>query len=954
MKIRLLGPVEVRSRNAVDSGAPRQRAVLAALAVDAGRLVPTGTLIDRTWGEEPPRQAREALYPYVARLRRLITDAAGADGTEAALLRRSGGYLLDIDPDLVDALLVEKLAAGKGDDPVRDLRHAMELWRGEPLAGLGGAWVERTRSGWLRRRAETAVAWAEAELREGEPERVVSPLTELVGEHPLMEGLAAALMRALHAAGRGAEALTLFASTRELLAEELGADPGRDLTEAHREVLQGGVEAVVAAGGRVRLPPDVPDFVGRSRQTAQLEAMPGPLTVVTGQAGVGKTSLVVHAAHRLAERFPDGRVFLDLGGIGGRPVSGAEALAQVVRLLGLDDRDGAGAAELYRAHLANRRILVVLDNAVTESQIRPLLPWDGGSVVLVTSRTPLAGLTAERMWLPEFDERESLDLLARTAGPDRVTAEPEAALTIATMCGRLPLGIRIAGARLGVRRHWLLADLAERLADHQRRLDELAVGDLTVRASIALSHRALEPHEQEIFRLLGQLHGTTFPAWAPATLADAAEPDMAGTLERLVDWHLLEVVDRDHANRQRYRMHDLVSLYARELPGGAGAEDERRAARSAALDVWVTVFDRMEKRLVSGDPAGPRHPSRRKYPLGWVPALRSAMSGQVTDAVGTVLETGWSLTGIVVPLSFELWSQWDDWEATLASARHSSRRAGDRLVASRLDEDGVPESLTVEPGVSDPWAGMVANVERVVQSFRRLGDLDWHAMSLLTLGNVNRAHGQFASAARTLDRCVALFNEVGNPDWRVAALLSRASQHVIEGELTEAVRLYRGCLATFADRGDPLWQAYTRRALGYAFQQHGRFAEAVEQLEPAVPVLREHGDRVWEGHTLLSLGLAELGRGRRRKAAGHLDASLELFRAYGDRRSEALALRARARTRTGLESERTLREALAIFLALEDPGGAALVLRGLAALSSSRGQARAAERYRRLARSAKV
>ncbi len=558
MRIRLLGPVEIGSADRVDPGAPRQRTVLAALAVDAGRLVPTGTVIERIWGDDPPRQAREALYPYIARLRRLITEAAAADGTEAALVRRSGGYLLDLDPDLVDVLLLERLAAGGSDD----LRRAMELWRGEPLAGLGGAWVERMRSEWQRRRAETAIAWAEAELRAGEPARVVAPLTGLLGEFPLMEGLAAALVRALHATGRGAEALTVFASTRALLAEELGADPGRELAEAHRAALQPGA---VPAGGPVLLPPDVPEFVGRARQLGRLEALPGSPLVVTGPAGAGKTALAVHAAHRLAARFPDGRVFVDLGGTTDRALSGAEALAHVVRHLGLEGR--GEPAELYRAHLANRRILVVLDDAMTECQVRPLLPWDTGSAVVVTSRTPLAGLTAERVWLPEFDERESLELLAHTAGPGRVAAEPAAARTIAALCGRLPLGIRIAGARLGARRHWMLADLAERLRDERRRLDELAVGDLTVRASIAPSYHALEPRERATFRLLSRLHGTTFPARVPAALADAAEPDMAGSLERLVDWHLLDVAGRDDANRQRYRMPDLVSLYARELPG---------------------------------------------------------------------------------------------------------------------------------------------------------------------------------------------------------------------------------------------------------------------------------------------------------------------------------------------------------------------------------------------------
>lgn len=704
--------------------------------------------------------------------------------------------------------------------------------------------------------------------------------------------------------------------------------------------------------GRVLLPPDVADFTGRERHLARLSALLENRVpvVVTGQAGVGKTSLALHAAHRLATRFPDGCYFVDLGGIGDRPVSGPEALTQFVRLLGRDDQADAGR---YLAHLAGRRVLLVLDNAVTESQVRPLLPWDGGSAVIVTSRTPLAGLVGERIWLAEFDERESLDLLARTVGRDRVAAEPEAARTIIAMCGRLPLGLRIAGARLGGKRHWLLADLAERLSDQQRRLDELTVGDLTVRAGIALSYRALEEREQEIFRLLGQLHGPSFPAWAPATLAGVAEPVMADILERLVDWHLLEVVGRDHANRQRYRMHDLVALYARELSGEAGSDAERRAARSEALDAWMTIFDTMEKRLVRGNSVLPRYPSERTFPLGWVPALRSAVSGEVTENASTVLETGWSLTGIIVPLSFEMWSQWDDWTSTRESGRYAARQGGDRLVVSPVhDATGVPESLAVKPGVREPWSGTIRTLERVVQAFGRLGDLDWHAMALMSLGNVCRAHDRFDRAADILDRCVALFREVGNPDWQVAALLSRAGLHVVEGDLEGAVRLYQDCLKIFTDRGDPLWKAYTHRALGYAYQQHGRFAEAIGHLERAVPVLRAHGDQVWEAHALLSLGLAEIGCGRPHRAAAHLDESLQLFERYGDPRGAGLALRARARTVQGREAEEWLRASLAKFLEQKNPTGTALALRDLSALLRVRGEVSEAERYLSLARSA--
>ncbi|WP_229068537.1 BTAD domain-containing putative transcriptional regulator [Actinoplanes sp. DH11] len=965
MRFQLLGPVEAWDEEGpVRLGGAKQRTVLAALLLNANRVVSSSTVTALTWGESPPASVKGQLQIYVSRLRKLLS------GHEIA--RRTPGYRITVGPDDLDLHQFDRetaqaradLAADRPEAAAERLRSAVALWRGTALAGTTEALVEREEPALTERRLTALEDLFEAELRLGRHQQIVGELRRAAEDEPFREKFQAQLMLALHQGGRVQEALQVYTAARERLATELGIDPGRPLRELHLRVLQGDVapiavrETVEVAGSHpqppVRLPPVLTYFTGREQHLKSLASTAGDraLTVITGQAGVGKTALAVHAGHLLAEEFPDGRVLVDLSGLGGRPVSGQEALTHVVRLLGLDDRTGVGSAELYRSHLAGRRLLIVLDNVVSENQVWPLLPWDAGSAVIVTSRTPLAGLVAERIWLPEFDDQESVDLLANTAGRDRVTAEPEAARRIIALCGRLPLAIRIAGARLRARRHWMLADLADRLSDQQRRLDELEAGDVTFRACIALSYQSLGPREQDTFRLLGQLHGTSFPAWVPATLAGAAEPDMAGLLERLADWHLLDVVGRDHANRQRYRMHDLISLFARELPGGAGADDERRTARGEVLDDWMAIFDRMEKKLVSGDPAAPRHPSQRKYPLGWVPALRSALSGEVTDAVGTVLETGWSLAGILVPLSYELWSQWDDWTSTAASARHAAHRVGDRLVASALGDDGMPESLTVEPGVPAPWGAMVLSLDRVAQTFRRLGDLDWHAMALLSLGNVYRADGRFAEAAATLDQCVALFNEVGNPDWQAAALLSRGSLHVTQGNLDEALRLYRICVQIFRDRGDLLWEAYTYRAKGYACQQHGRFAEAVVHLERAVPVLREHGDRVWEGHALLSLGLAELGQGNKERAARHLDVCLERFTSYGDGRSEALALRARGRSAPQPEAERYLRASLAKFIDLADPVGTALALRDLGELMLARGEPTEAEHYLDLARTA--
>ncbi|HXM56529.1 MAG TPA: tetratricopeptide repeat protein [Candidatus Dormibacteraeota bacterium] len=654
-----------------------------------------------------------------------------------------------------------------------------------------------------------------------------------------------------------------------------------------------------------QLPPDVPDFTGRAEEIAELEgalsAGPGAGTsvvVVSGKAGVGKTALAVHVAHRVRGRFPDGQLFVNLGGAGGRRVAAGEALARALLALGVHtpelpaDLDERSA--LYRARLADRRLLVLIDNAGDEAQVRPLLPGAGGSAALVTSRDVLAGLEASRrLPLCELGPEQSVELLIRVAGAGRVAVGVGDARAIVAFCGQLPLAVRIAGARLATKAHLEPDRLTERLADEHRRLDELQAGDLAVRTSFNSSYEALDPDVRRIFGVLGLLDAPDFPAWAPAALLDLPAPEAQDLLERLVDANLLDVAGRDAAGRTRYRLHDLLAVFARERLDEEGAITRHRVGMGLALDAWLGVVDWVEARL----PAG------------------------VAPAVGGDGALSWTAVCTLMAFSFELRAHWDDWVATAEAAAAAARRVGDRL------EPGSDGGLVVAAGGPSHWAGVSVRLETCTTVFGELGERRWQAGALLALGNVRRAEGRVEEAADTLARGRALFSDLGAPGWEAACLLSLGSVLAARGCIDEAEARYADCLAIFRQRGDATWEAYALRGLGYARQQHGRHEAAAASLERCLPAFRQLGDRLWEAHTALTLSAAERGRGRFRSAAAHARAAETLLRALGDPRGEAMALRARGAAALGLgqlDEALTLYErALGAFRALGDPIGTA-------------------------------
>ncbi|MEV5751828.1 BTAD domain-containing putative transcriptional regulator [Actinoallomurus sp. NPDC052308] len=527
MEIRILGPFELLDgERRVPIDAPKQRAVLTALVLRANRVVPSEELAELVWGDDPPSSARLTLQGYVLRIRRAL--AAVPDLT---IHTEPAGYLLRVDPDRIDAhrfarLIEDAARAATGGDTAAEadlLREALALWRGEPLTDVGSDTLRREEAGRLTEmRASAIERRVDADLRLGRHLELIGELTALVAAHPFREEFRAQLMLALYRAGRRADALEAYRDARAVLTRELGVEPGPRLRRLEQAVLT--ADPALDPAPREEhspcvLPPDVPHFVGRQTELARLLASPrtdaGPaVCAVAGMAGVGKTSLVVHAAHRLAERYPDGRIHVDLGGTTGHPMDPAVALDRFLRLLGVwggrirggvDDR-----AALLRDRLAGRRVLLVLDNAADEAQDR--------------------------------------------------------ARTLVAQCGHLPLAVRIAAARLAGRPEWTLDRLAGQLADEHRRLDRLAAGDLEVRSSIALSQDALPDEHRRPFHLIGLLDLPEITPWMVAALLDRPVAEAEDVTDALVDARLLEPGRADARDGAHYRCHDLVTNPRRQAP----------------------------------------------------------------------------------------------------------------------------------------------------------------------------------------------------------------------------------------------------------------------------------------------------------------------------------------------------------------------------------------------------
>jgi DNA-binding SARP family transcriptional activator/tetratricopeptide (TPR) repeat protein len=899
VEFRVLGPVELHANGGpVEVGTPRQRAVLAALVVDAGRPVPLDTLIDRVWGQAPPDGVRRALYVYIARLRGLIR-AAGSSGADAPrLVRRSGGYLLDVDPGLVDLHRFRTLVDQARDPDCADsqraamLRRALDLWRGVPLSGVTGDWVQRVRAGWQQQRLEAVTSWSQVELRLGNPGAVIDLLVDVTTEHPLVEPLAAALMRALYASGRSAEALDRYATIRQRLAEELGVDASPDLQRLHQAILRGEPDPWPGATPRIvpsprepaqvapapppatvpaQLPLDVYGFTGRSGELGQLDAILAAardqptamaISVLSGMAGVGKTALAVHWAHQVAHRFPDGQLYLNLRGFD--PDASATGTAEAVR--GFLDAFGVppqrvpvtveAQVALYRSLLAGRRVLVILDNARDADQVRPLLPGAQGCFVVVTSRDQLSGLVAAQgahplsLGLPPA--AEARNLIARRIGSSRTAAEERAVDEIIVHCGQLPLALAIVAARAASDPTLPLAGLAKELMA-ARGLDAFDSADAAtdVRTVFSWSYRRLSPAAARLFRLLGLHPGPDVSAAATASLLGAPVEQVRPYLSELARANLVTEQLGD-----RFSSHDLLRAYALELTHEYESEVERRAARYRLLDHYLHSARAATSRiyplpgraeLIPAQPGvTPEYPDDRERAVAWVMAERPVLVAAIDQSAGG--------------LGFESYS----WR--LATA-----------VSAFLDRRG-------------HWAEWLETQHTALAAALRVADLDGQAQAHRGLGRVNFRLRRTDDALTHFTAALDLYRRLGDDLGQAGAHRGLASLHDQQGRFREALDHSQQALDGYRAVGDETGQANQLNAVGWFQCELGDHQQALASCEQALALLEAIDDRHGQAATWDSLGYVHHRLGDHPRAIACYERSRQLHHELGDRYQETVVL----------------------------------------------------------------
>jgi DNA-binding SARP family transcriptional activator/tetratricopeptide (TPR) repeat protein len=874
MEFLILGPVEVRDGDVILGPAvrPQQNVVLAALLVDAGRPVPVERLVERVWGDEPPEHARRTLHTHVARIRRLLARGQGPDPVR--LTRLAGGYHLVVDPGQVDLHRFHRLV-----DEARDDRHgteeqallwrrALTLWRGEPLAGLAGEWAARTRERLDSLRVDATVSWADVELRAGRPELVIDQLSRLVHEHPLLEKPVAALMRALAADGRTSEALEHYAAARRRLADELGTDPGAELSALHTALLRETPAPTAGTAAPAQLPAAVPGFAGRHTELTRLdeilhrsEAEPVgvTVTVLSGMPGVGKTALAVHWAYRVRHRFPDGQLYVNLRGFGPagsavEPVEAVRGFLEALRVPASAIPDALeGRTALYRGLLADRRMLILLDDAGTAEQVRPLLPGGTGCLVVVTSRRQFPGLVAAEGAHPVpvelFESAEAADLLAVRLGAARTAAEPDAVREIIGLCAGLPLALAVVAARAVTPPEVPLRRLAEELRAGRSGLAGFDTGDpiADVRTVFSWSYRALSPAAAELFRLLSLHPGADIGLGAAASLAGLPLATAQQRLAELTTAHLLS-----EPRPQRYALHDLLRAYAAEQAGQEDAESDSRAALRRLLDHYLHSADAADRVLLphrdlipleqADATVTPERPADHDAALAWFDAERQAFPALVARAVATghdphAWQLAWALANY-----FHRRAHWHDWVAIQQAAVTAAERLADR------------------PGQA--------------HAHRLLG------IALLRLGRLDEAWQQLSHA---LDRNADLGDDVGRAFAHRGLGRVAAQRH----DPAEAVRQALLALDCFTRAEHRRGQANALNAVGWTLAELGVYATALPFCAEALEIQQDLDDSFGQANTLDSLGHIHSGLGAHDRAVSCYEESLELSRRLGDRHGEA-------------------------------------------------------------------
>jgi tetratricopeptide (TPR) repeat protein len=874
MDFRILGPLVVEVDGARLQLGPKLRALLTLLLLRANRAVPTAALQEVLSGTG--RTVTGAtVRSHIYHLRRILEPARRGTAAPAVLLTADAGYLLRVQPERLDAVRFQRLVqdgrqALDADDPVtaaERLHAALRLWRGpipDDVAGSPFAQDEIARLEGLYLTAREARI--QADLGVGRHAELLPELELLTAQQPDHEGLRHLLALALYRSHRVDEAAeTCRRGITRLLARGHQAPALQRLQTAilrRAPELDWPPRPARHPPRPYLLPPDVASFTDRRAELATLRtglrasdgdtAPPAAVLAIDGNPGIGKSALAVHAAHQLAPHFPDGVLYANLRAEAEQPASPAAVLDYFLRAVGVADQDlpadPSVAGARYRSELAGRRILVVLDNAANEAQVRLLLPGTPGSAAILTSRARLALHEAVPLTLDLLGEDDAVRLLARLDHAGRVDADPGAGRRVARACGRLPLALQIAGARLGNRRTWTVAHLAARLADERQRLGELRVGDLDVRASFALSYRDLPAAEARTFRLLGLLETPDTTPGPVAALTGTTADHAEASLERLLDGRLLEQTDPG-----RYRLHDLLRLFAREQAETQEPAHERDAAAAGAFRWYLAAAEHADELL---KPAGQRQRTRspaapftdRATALAWLDDERANLVAATRQAAThpdpAVAAIAWRLSDTLFRY-FDLRKHWSAWQAVCEPAVHAARRTGDRVDQAR---------------------------------------------ALNRLGIVYREQRRLPEAMAQQQRALALSREAGDADVEGSILNNLGITYQDQRDLPAAIACHRQRLAIARRLGDRYSEGATLNNLGDVYREQGRYPEATTCLQQSQAIFRDLDERRALAMVLNNLGEVAFAQGRLQEAIGHHRQGSAISHEVGDRYSEAINL----------------------------------------------------------------
>ncbi|MEV0310987.1 AfsR/SARP family transcriptional regulator [Nonomuraea fuscirosea] len=937
--VQVLGRLRVwHDDREVDAGPPARRLMLGVLALNAGRLTTRRELIESLWGDRPPSSAVNVLHTHTRHLRRLLDPAHSPRDQGGVLATVGDGYLLRLPDSALDLLRFRRSVAAarqaeSDGDPARAaalFREALRLWEDDdPLCDVPALDGHPKVWGLKVERRRARLSYWDLMLRAGNAAEIVATLAVQGAANPLDEAVQATLIRAYQATGQRTLAFERYEATRLVLADELGVEPGGELERAYRQLLQ---EQESRGTPRVpqQLPAPVPDFTGRAGELALLDSAaarraPG-IVAICGTAGVGKTALAVHWAHRNRALFPDGRVHLDLrGDDAGHALSPHEALGRLLTAAGVPDQDipaeAQARAALWRTETDGRRLLVLLDNAASAEQVRPLLPGTHDTLMVITSRDRLAALVAlhgaHRVELDLLPPAEAAHLLRRLLG-EQAGDDPGSVDDLAAICARLPLALRLAAEYAGAQAHLPLAGVVTRL--HRAGPLELldGGGGAAIRHVFGCSYRLLDPAAQHLFRLLSLNPAAHSTVACAAALSGLDELGAARLLHRLASAHLLRC---DALGR--YGFHDLLRAYAAELSLAVDGEADRQAAVDRLLEHYCTTAVAASDTLYPGWSSSRRHAGLALTPGDVTLSPEAALAwldGELA-VFGTICQFAvrWRRPERAVALAAALHRYLEAGHGTEALPIYECAVEATRALRDVRGEAHLRTNTGVVLRLLGRYGPAAEELTEALELCRRVGNRHGQARSLSNLGIIEERLGEFASSAARHRAAVALYRDIDDPFGQAAALTNLGNLEESIGEHAEAARHLLAAHDVFAALGERSGQAIALCNLGQIHSTLGEDTLAVARLRAALSLFREIDHRDGEATALSNLGAALGRQGESEESLRHLEQALAIFRSTGHRYGEASVLNGIGETlrAMGRDGEAARRHRLALAIAAE-------------------------------------